>query len=67
LRIKIVPIDYRIEYPTLLDGSVDMIMPEWDISAIPTTFILNKDGEIMFKNVGMMTKDKLINAIELSL
>ena len=42
-------------------------MPKWDMSSIPTTFILNKNGEIMFKNVGMMMKDKLINAIELSL
>jgi peroxiredoxin len=60
-------LDYGIEYPTLLDGSVDRIMPEWDISSIPTTFILNKVGEIMFKNVGMMAKDKLINGIELGL
>jgi peroxiredoxin len=59
--------DYGIEYPTLLDGSLDRIMPEWGISAIPTTFILNGNGEIMFTNVGMMAKDKLINAIELSL
>ena len=65
--LKKFAIDYGIEYPTLVDGSVDRIMPEWDISAIPTTFILNKDGEIMFKNIGMMAKDKLINAIELSL
>jgi len=42
-------------------------MPKWDISAIPTTFILNKNGEIMYKNVGMMEKDKLINGIELNL
>jgi hypothetical protein len=42
-------------------------MPEWDISAIPTTFILNKNGEIIYKNVGMMAKDKLINGIELNL
>ena len=59
--------DYGIDYPTLLDGSVDRIMSKWDISAIPTTFILNRDGEIMFKNVGMMSKDQLINAIEQSL
>jgi len=59
--------DYGIEYPTLLDGSVDRIMPEWGISAIPTTFILNGNGEIMFTNVGMMAKDKLINGIELSM
>ncbi|MBE3035481.1 MAG: TlpA family protein disulfide reductase [Candidatus Atribacteria bacterium] len=60
-------IDYGIDYPTLLDGSVDRIMSKWDISAIPTTFILNGDGEIMFKNVGMMSRDQLINAIEQSL
>ncbi len=65
--LKKFAIDYGIEYPTLLDGSVDRIMPKWEISAIPTTFILNGNGEIMFKTVGMMTKDKLINAIELSL
>ena len=59
--------DYGIDYPTLLDGSVDRIMSKWDISAIPTTFILNRDGEIMFKNVGMMSRDQLINAIEQSL
>jgi peroxiredoxin len=59
--------DYRIEYPTLLDGSVDTIMSDWNITAIPTTFILNGNGEIMFTNVGIMAKDKLINAIELSL
>ena len=59
--------DYGIDYPTLLDGSVDRIMSKWGISAIPTTFILNGNGEIMFKNVGMMSRDQLINAIEQSL
>jgi peroxiredoxin len=67
LALKKFAIDYGIEYPTLLDGSLDRIMPDWGISAIPTTFILNGNGEIMFTNVGMMAKDKLINAIELSL
>ncbi|MCL4377365.1 MAG: TlpA family protein disulfide reductase [Actinobacteria bacterium] len=59
--------DYGIEYSILLDGSVDRIMPKWGISAIPTTFILDADGEIVFKNVGMMSRDQLINAIEQSL
>ena len=61
--------DYGIDYPTLLDGSVDRdrIMINWDISAIPTTFIINRNGEIMFKNVGMMSRDQLISAIEQSL
>jgi hypothetical protein len=50
-----------------VDGSVDTIMSDWNITAIPTTFILNGNGEIMFTHFGMMAKDKLINAIELSL
>jgi peroxiredoxin len=65
--LKKFAIDYSIEYPTLLDGSVDKVMPEWDISSIPTTFILNKNSEIMHKNIGIMAKDKLINGIELNL
>ena len=59
--------DYGIEYPILLDGSIDRIMPKWGISAIPTTFILNGNGEIVFKKVGMMSRDQLINAVEQSL
>ena len=57
----------KINYPTLIDGSIDTIMPEWGIEAIPTTFILNGNGEVLFHNVGMMAKDQLINAIEKSL
>jgi peroxiredoxin len=57
----------KINYPTLIDGSIDTIMPKWGIEAIPTTFILNGNGEVLFSNVGMMSKDQLINAIEKSL
>ena len=31
---------YNINYPTLIDGSADRIMPAWGIDAIPHTFIL---------------------------
>ena len=56
--------DKKIDYPTLLDGSIDKIMPKWGINAIPATFIIGRDGEILFHNVGLMTKDQLINSIE---
>jgi len=59
--------DKNIGYPTLLDGSIDKIMPKWGINAIPTTFILGRNGEILFHNVGLMTKDQLISSIEKSL
>ncbi len=57
----------KINYPILVDGSIDTIMPKWGIEAIPTTFIFNGNGKVLFHNVGMMTKDQLINAIEKSL
>lgn len=56
--------DFGINYPTLIDGTIDNISPVWGIRAIPTTFILDENGEVMFRNVGMMTKDQLIKVLE---
>jgi peroxiredoxin len=53
-----------INYPTLIDGSIDKIMPSWGIDAIPHTFILNGKGEIIFDQLGQMAKEDLVNAIE---
>jgi peroxiredoxin len=56
--------DYKISYPTLIDGSSDRIMQAWGIDAIPHTFILDGNGEIVFDQLGMMSGDQLINALE---
>jgi peroxiredoxin len=58
---------YKISYPILLDGSSDRIIPAWGIDAIPHTFILDGNGEIVFDQLGMMSKDQLVNAIESAL
>ena len=54
--------DYNISYPILIDD--ENIMGKWGISAIPTTFVFDKDGQIISKSVGMMTREQLINIIE---
>jgi cytochrome c biogenesis protein CcmG/thiol:disulfide interchange protein DsbE len=59
--------EYKINYPTLIDGSKDTIMGKWGITAIPTTFVLNGNGEVFFNQVGMMTKDMLTKAIDAAL
>jgi len=59
--------EYEINYPTLLDGSKDTIMGKWGITAIPTTFVLNGSGEVFFNQVGMMSKDMLVKAIDAAL
>lgn len=54
--------DYDISYPILIDDA--NVMEKWEIRAIPTTFVLDRNGQIIFKNVGMMTGEQLENIIE---
>ena len=54
--------DYNINYPILVDDK--NIMEIWGIRAIPTTFVFDRDGQIVFKNVGMMTREQIRNVIE---
>jgi peroxiredoxin len=54
--------DYNINYPILVDDA--NVMEKWGIRAIPITFVFDRDGQIIFKNVGMMTGEQLENVIE---
>ncbi|MBE3092476.1 MAG: TlpA family protein disulfide reductase [Chloroflexi bacterium] len=54
--------DFNISYPILVDNI--NIGSEWGISALPTTFILDRNGKVIFKNIGMMTGEQLKNIIE---
>lgn len=54
--------DYNINYPVLIDNR--NVTEKWQIRAIPTTFILDRKGKVIFKNVGMMTEEQLENILE---
>jgi len=54
---------YGINYLLLVDRN-STIMSKWGIRAIPTTFILNGNGQIIYKNVGMMSAVQLESAID---
>jgi peroxiredoxin len=54
--------EYDINYTILVDDAG--VMNDWGIKAIPTTFIIDREGGIVYKNVGMMTKVQLVNIIE---
>lgn len=56
--------EYGINYPILIDGSVDTIMGQWDIRAFPTTFILDQNGEVLSSHVGLLTKQQLENELD---
>ena len=54
---------FGINYLLLVDSNSD-IMRKWDIRAIPTTYIFEGNGRMVYKNVGMMTREQLEGAIE---
>ena len=54
--------DFGINYPILVDTKG--VSSAWGIRAIPTTFILDGSGNVVYKNVGMLTKSQLEAAIE---
>lgn len=54
--------EYGINYTILVDNAG--VMSKWGINAIPTTFVIDREGQIVFKNVGMMTREQLENTIE---
>ncbi len=56
--------EYGINYPILIDGSVDTIMGQWGIRALPTTFILDHNGEVLSSHVGLLTKQQLENELD---
>lgn len=54
--------EYDIDYTILIDDAG--VMNDWGIEFIPTTFIIDREGRVVNKNVGAMTKAQLVNMIE---
>jgi len=59
--------EFGIDYPVWIDGTIDKISPIWDVRGIPTTYFLSENGEVVYKNVGMMTKEQLIEILDVLL
>lgn len=55
-----------LSYPTLFDETGD-ILKSYGITAFPTTFIIDKKGNVLGYVPGMMTKDIMTNVIEQAL
>ena len=54
--------EYKINYPILFDNK--NVNDIWKVEAIPTTFILDRNGNELAKRVGSMIKQDLINLIK---
>jgi len=55
--------NYGINYPVLL-GTIDVAVAYGNIQAIPTTFLIDRDGLIINKHVGLVPKSVLIQEIK---
>jgi cytochrome c-type biogenesis protein len=58
--------DNGYTFPTLFDETGD-ILKQYNISAFPTTFMIDKEGNIFGYVPGMMTKDIMVNIINQTL
>ncbi|MBU2491725.1 MAG: TlpA family protein disulfide reductase [Bacteroidetes bacterium] len=55
--------NYKINYPVAYANS-DIIKKYGGIDAIPTSFIIDKEGKIVSKHVGLIMKEQYIKEIE---
>lgn len=58
--------DKKYTFPTLFDETGE-VLQNYNISAFPTTFMIDKEGNIVGYVPGMMTKDIMVNVINQAL
>jgi len=54
--------DYKMTYPVVIDNG-DLQQMYGNIRAIPTTFIIDKDGKIVERLIGMRSKEDFLKSI----
>jgi glutathione peroxidase-family protein len=54
---------YKISYPVSI-APPDLVSDYGPIDGVPTTFIVNKDGDIVYKHVGNMGPSQLESIIK---
>jgi thiol:disulfide interchange protein DsbD len=55
--------EYRINYPVVL-GNLEVVRNYGGINSIPTTFAVDKDGNVVAARQGMLSKESLENKIK---
>jgi peroxiredoxin len=54
---------YQLDFPIVIDKD-NQVLEAYDISPIPTTFLINKDGKIVEIITGTMTEQDIKNKLE---
>lgn len=56
--------EYKISYTIVVDSNSVNVANDWGINAIPTTFFLDENGNILDSVIGQIPKETLITKIE---
>ena len=62
--LKQFALDYNINYSIVIDTREQNIAGKWNVSAIPTTYFIDKNGNIADWNIGQISKSNLISKID---
>ncbi|UFJ40791.1 TlpA family protein disulfide reductase [Brevibacillus humidisoli] len=54
---------YGVNYPILLDEE-GIVSKQYQVGVLPTTFVINGDGVIVYKKIGAVTKSEVERVIE---
>jgi cytochrome c biogenesis protein CcmG/thiol:disulfide interchange protein DsbE len=63
-KIKSFAAEFKITYPILIGAGADGVMRAWDVAALPTTFIVGRDGSVCRRFVGQSGRDEVEAAIK---
>ncbi len=56
--------EFGIEFPILMDGSLESVAGKLGIRAIPSTLIVDEDSNALIGHTGLLTKAQLIDILE---
>jgi peroxiredoxin len=63
-KIRSFAAEYKITYQILIGAGADAVIRAWDVSALPTTFVVGRDGTICRKFVGQASREDVEAAIK---
>jgi len=61
--LKQFALDYNINYTVVVDNKNANIASKWNVTAIPTTYFIDKNGNIVDWNIGQISKSQLISKL----
>ena len=57
--IKSFAAEHKMNYPILIGAGADGVMRAWNVSGLPTTFIVSRDGLVCRKFVGQAAREEV--------